>query len=573
MVRFPLYRNQALAFCCLGLAFWQSPCLAQSISETTSQRDAPSNVKPTPDGTKGPDTISNSLVPGSTVVDQFALVAPFWTNGAPLTESPTYSATSKSDGTATAGTPSQGNSDPQNPDAQNPQTSGNGQTGAAANTNNVLRGNFFQRLGQFYKQDWNGTNPSGPAVAKRGLPAPLDSPPFPSSDWIYGGAPDIGAPDTNTYPLMEALNHENSRTKVYGWVASSINFSTSSQNNFPVSYDIFPNKIEMNQAVVYIERLPDTVQNTHFDWGFHLTAFYGIDYRFTTAKGYFSQQLLLFNRQYGFDPVLEYADLYFPVKAGLNIRIGRFLSVPGIEAQLAPNNYNMSHSLLYTIDPFTDTGIIASLKLNKQWMVQLGLSCSHDVACWTSDATPSGILCLNYSTSSNNDNFYGCANGINNGRYAYNNLQDYDLTWYHKFNGKWHMGTESWYMYERLVPNVAGNVANPVPTELGANGAICRAGEVRCTAPEWAIVNYVNREINPKLMFGFRSDFLDDKKGQRTGFATKYTENTFYVTKYIGSTVMFRPELRFDHSWDEEAYNNGKARNQLFFGMDLIYKF
>jgi hypothetical protein len=36
---------------------------------------------------------------------------------------------------------------------------------------------------------------------------------------------------------------------------------------------------------------------------------------------------------------------------------------------------------------------------------------------------------------------------------------------------------------------------------------------------------------------------------------------------------MFRPEIRFDHSWDLEAYNNGKARNQLFFGMDLIYKF
>jgi hypothetical protein len=25
-------------------------------------------------------------------------------------------------------------------------------------------------------------------------------------------------------------------------------------------------------------------------------------------------------------------------------------------------------------------------------------------------------------------------------------------------------------MYERDVPNVAGNVANPVPTETGANG-------------------------------------------------------------------------------------------------------
>ena len=90
----------------------------------------------------------------------------------------------------------------------------------------------------------------------------------------------------------------------------------------------FPIKIASIKRSSNIERLPDTVQNTHFDWGYHVTGFFGTDYRFTTAKGYFSQQLLQSNKQYGFDPVLEYFDLYFPVKAGLNIRVGRFLSVP-----------------------------------------------------------------------------------------------------------------------------------------------------------------------------------------------------------------------------------------------------
>jgi hypothetical protein len=550
-------------FCVLALAFMQYPCLAQSSNETAGPPVGAENLQITP------TAINNFVETSSIAAEPFAAANLPWLNDIFATQqSPINPTKFALDGASAAPSSSSlGNSYPQS-SAQ----SANGQT-SGINKNYVLRGNFFQRLVQFYQQDWAGTNPSTPLPPKRGLPAPLDSPPFPSSDWIYGGAPDIGAPDGNTYPLMSALHLENSRVKVYGWVATSINFSTSGKINFPVSYDIFPNKIELNQAVIYIERLPDTVQNDHFDWGFHLTAFEGIDYRFTTAKGYFSQQLLKFNRQYGFDPVLEYLDLYFPVKDGLDIRIGRFLSVPGIEAQLAPNNYNMTHSLLYTIDPFTDTGIYASLKLSKQWMVQAGLSCSHDVACWTPDATPSAIFCLNYSTASNNDNFYGCANGINSGKYAYNNLQDYDFTWYHKFNAKWHMGTETWYMYERDVPNVAGNVPNPITTEIGANGAFCKAGELRCTAPEYAIVNYVNRQINSKFFIGFRSDLLDDKKGQRTGFATKYTENTLYATKYIGTTIMLRPELRFDHSWDLAAYNNGKARNQLFFGLDLIYKF
>jgi RNase P/RNase MRP subunit p29 len=92
-------------------------------------------------------------------------------------------------------------------------------------------------------------------------------------------------------------------------------------------------------------------------------------------------------------------------------------------------------------------------------------------------------------------------------------------------------------------------------------------------APEYAIVNYVNREFNPHLFVGFRSDVLNDQKGQRTGIPGKYTENTLYATKYFGSTILVRPEIRFDHSWDRPGYNLGTARNQFFFGVDMIYKF
>ena len=90
---------------------------------------------------------------------------------------------------------------------------------------------------------------------------------------------------------------------------------------------------------LYFERLPNTVQTDHFDWGFRLTNLYGLDYRYTTAKGIFSQQLLRDNNTYGYDPVKYYVDLYVPhVAEGMDIRIGRYISLPDIEAQLAPNN-------------------------------------------------------------------------------------------------------------------------------------------------------------------------------------------------------------------------------------------
>jgi len=69
---------------------------------------------------------------------------------------------------------------------------------------------------------------------------------------------------------------------------------------------------------------------------------------------------------------MEYVDLYFPVMHGLDVRIGRFISIPDIEAQLAPNNFTYVHSLTYTYDNFTNTGILNTLAVTKNWMVQLG---------------------------------------------------------------------------------------------------------------------------------------------------------------------------------------------------------
>jgi hypothetical protein len=438
----------------------------------------------------------------------------------------------------------------------------------------VIHGNFLQRLGRFYWADWRGKLPAGPAPARRAFDAPLDSPPYPAGDWSYGGSPTIGVPDTGVYPLMTALKMENHRTKIYGWAKGTYNQSTSHDSNYPLTFASSPNSARLHQVVTFIERLPDTVQNTHFDWGYHITAlYYGVDYRFTTTKGYLSGQLLVDGRTYGYDPLMEYADLYFPVKDGLNIRVGRFLSLPGLDSPLAPNNYTMTRSLVYTAEPVTETGAVATLKLNKQWLVQLGMSAGHDVAPWSSDHKPSLIACVNYSIATNHDNVYVCANGINDGRYAYDNVQQYDAIWAHKFNAKWHMATEAWVMYERDVPNVANDVSNPVPPESGTLGAVCAPGMLRCFAPEYAIVNYLNREISPSLTVGFRSDLLNDKKGQRTGTATKYTENTLYVNRYFGSTFLAQSDLRFDHSWDKRGYNNGKARNQLVWGISLVYRY
>jgi Putative beta-barrel porin-2, OmpL-like. bbp2 len=447
-------------------------------------------------------------------------------------------------------------------------------------------------LDQFFQAYASGFDPSlanTGASPVQGTPrriaaAPLESPPFPSAEWTYGGTPVIGATDGTlaTGPFMQAVRGtawgnflQRSRISLYGWIDAGFNVSTSTAKggNAPASYYYAPNTVQLDQAVLYAERLPDENQRDHFDWGFRVSPVFGTDYRYMVAYGWNSGQYIKKNHQYGVDFPMVYADFYLPkVGYGTNVRVGRYISLPDIEAQLAPNNYFFSHSLLYTIDPYTQTGIVASTMLDRkgQWILQYGISAGNDISPFARGATPTFTGCLRYSTSSNNDNVYACVNSVNSGKFAYNNLQSYYTTWYHRFrNPHLHMATEFWYMYENNTP-AAGTV-----TGYGVNGpygADCRTG-TRCTSIEYAVVNYLMYEISPHDAIGLRNEMLDDGSGQRTGYKTIYSEHAVTWNHYFTDNIYVRPELRFEHSYNATAYNDGTARNQFIFAGDLILKY
>ena len=448
-------------------------------------------------------------------------------------------------------------------------------------------GSFFHRFAKAYADDWKASSAVGPEPKYRGYPAPVSAPPFPFSIWPYGGSVTIGYPFTQAGPLMTAIwsgSHgdwwKKSGIQFYGWLNGGFNSSTSKQggySTYPEAYAERGNSVQIDQEVLYIERQPDTVETDHIDWGFRISPLYGLDYRFTTAKGYWSHQLLGKNQENGFDVPMAYFDLYVPqVASGMDIRIGRYISLPDIEAQLAPNNYTYSHSLLYTFDCYTQTGINTTTKLNNHWMIQVGLSPGCDVAPWVkTDRKLTLNACASYTWRAGLDQVYVCDNTLNDGGYAYNNLTAYYFTWYHKFSSTshWHSATESWYQYEKHTPNVN----NPVGVNLietNANGAFCNHDyEVTCFAPEWAIVNYVVDQISPHDYITFRNEYFDDIKGQRTGFKTRYTEHLIGWGHWVGTTVLIRPELRFERAYDTTAYDNGTKKNQLTFACDMILFF
>ena len=479
--------------------------------------------------------------------------------------------------------------------------SGSGQAPVAATLASTpkLKPGFFARWGKAYLADWTGTTPTDPnAPKRRGTDPPIPSPPYPASDWPIGGTQEIGAPDYQTYMLQTAIDGDPtklSKIKWYGWASIGANGSTNNRGNAskgiaansPSAYDAFPNTVVLDQFALYTERLADTTQTDHFDWGFRLTNLYGQDYRYTTSHGILSQQLLVKNAQYGYDPVMWYADLYFPKLAqGADLRIGRYISLPDIEAQLAPNNYTYSHSILYTYDCYTMVGANLTVKIDDHWTLQGGISPGCDTAPWTTDARVTGNVCVVYTWHHGGDALNTCDNTINNGKYGYNNLTAFYETWYHSFNARWHTDTEAWYQYMKDTPNMwwintgvpYNAVSSPWPENVSNNkfvypggsgsapstpstlnfGAVCENPNTSftgnraayCYAPEWAITNYVEHNFwKNTASLNMRSEIVDDIKGQRTGTPGIFEEHMVGFDFWAGSTVTFRPELSYTHAF------------------------
>lgn len=414
------------------------------------------------------------------------------------------------------------------------------------------------------------------APARRAKPAPFDSI-FPSTEYL---GPTIGVPNTDPiYPLTKLLwgtlpRLKENNIRLYGWVNPSYNASSSRNSNFPLSYQIVPNQIELEQLVLRVERTPDTVQIDHIDWGFRLSNIYGMDYRFTTAQGYFSSQLLRENNLYGYDAVEAFGQLYFPSLAqGMLVTIGRYISPPDIEAQLAPQNYLVTHSIMFTFDTYTQTGINAAIKFNDSWTLLLGLNSGSDVAPWTSAAHPTLLTMLRWVSPTNNDSLWGGINSVNSGRFKGNHddLQQFNLTWTHRFTERFFIATEIYYIYQ--YDAALGGTCNFGPVKSFGNGGGGCGPIIPGLSSSFGLVNNIEFKVFDKNFVSFRTDYFDDYQGQRSGFDTPYMSLTLGLTHTFSDYLQVRPEIRYEKAFNARPYDNGTRSVQKIAVIDAILKF
>jgi hypothetical protein len=422
---------------------------------------------------------------------------------------------------------------------------------------------------------------------RRALPSPWDSPPIPGSE--YQGYPLIGVPpDFTMWPLMKAIQGTpasdlllSTRTRVYGWVTAEYNWSTSRNSNTPDSYWIVPNRAEMDQALIRIERNLDSVQTDHIDVGFRSTLFYGIDYRYTTAGGWFSDQLLKHNLLYGWDPTEQYIDVYIPwVARGLILRVGRWIACPDIETQFAPDNYMGSHSLLFTFDTYTQTGVMATIMLDEQWTVQAAIHSGTDMAPWYKGAIVTGAFGVRWVALSNNDSFYTWLNAINSAKFrrfdedgqpaGHDNFNYLVTTWEHRFNKFFITKTESYLMWQRDA--VVGGTPSIGPVKsFGGGGGI--GADIPGTTLTFGVLNYTLLQLSHKDFITIRNEWWKDTDGERSGFPSTYTSHAIGLSHNFTPEFQIRPEIGYYRSWTVPAFDLGTRKNQIMAGFDVTLRF
>jgi hypothetical protein len=291
------------------------------------------------------------------------------------------------------------------------------------------------------------------------------------------------------------------------------------------------------------------------------------------------------------------------------LRFGRYISLPDIEAQLAPNNYMYTHSLSYAYDNYTNEGVLASVAVTPNVILQFGISDGTEAAVSNVGQTiinaspnalypsarilkdpgaqiPSFTACARIQWNHGNDDLQPCANGINNGQWGYNNLQWYGATYYHKFNDHWHIAMESYYEYEDGVPNLnnptvttglaSGTITTPF-SQLNFNApgmAHCAdPNALRCNAYAVGALAYINYSPEPMDNFSFRPELYYDPQGQRTGTPATYYEFTVGWQHWYSPQLEVRPEIGYYHSDGANAFNNGTKNFTLIGAGDLIWHF
>ena len=408
--------------------------------------------------------------------------------------------------------------------------------------------------------------------------------------------------------------------KLGGWLNTSVGANLNATHdayNGPVTFNDRTAEVQMNQLYFYLQKAI-TVNGDSFDIGGRADFMYGTDAIFTQAYGNptygpSSNDVtggrgdwdlnLTGDRFYGIALPQAYAELNLPIGNGVGVKIGHFYTPIGYEVVTSPDNFFVTKP--YTMqygEPFTHTGVLASYTVNPNWAVSAGAVTGSGTGGWDGNFNKNvgNWSFLGGATWTSDDAGTSLALTSTAGEQSETNSSKwamYSLVGKHNFTDKLHYIIQHDHGYADNV--VTGNAAAATGTYNARQNA------------EWYGINqYLIYDVNDKLSAGLRAEWFRDNNGFRVngpgrcvaannlvnGAASNYACNAGAWGNYLEPTsgigrgsgyyaltagfsykpakwLNLRPNVRWDHSDQVNAFAGGYSQDQVLFTADAIITF
>jgi hypothetical protein len=337
-----------------------------------------------------------------------------------------------------------------------------------------------------------------------------------------------------------------------GWVSAGVAGnpdSPQSRTNGPVTFNNRANEFNMHELYGYLERAVDT-EGSQWDFGFRADVIYGID-AFYTTQANFDNKLITdgSSRLYKLAFPQAYATIFAPIGNGLTTKIGHFYTLIGSEVVTAPDNFFFSHA--YTMqygEPFTHTGILSSYPVNNNISLTGGV-----VTGWDSffQEPPNFLGGVTLTTDDSNSSL---AFSVITGDVG-------------RFDEDEHHRT----MYSVVLSH---NITEALHYKLQHDMGIEEKWAGADSAKWYGVNQYLTYDINDQVSVGTRLEWFRDEDGVRvTGNKAHFLAATVGLNYKPLSWLTLRPEVRYDHSVETAAYNDGLSNDQVLISADAIVRF
>jgi Putative beta-barrel porin-2, OmpL-like. bbp2 len=393
-----------------------------------------------------------------------------------------------------------------------------------------------------------------------------------------------GKETKETKKVAEQPKPPEPRFKLYGWIEGGITGNPDApvdNHNFGHLFTDRANEPLLNQMVITGERALDP-NATGFDWGFKVQFMYGSDARYIHSLGLLD--LTTDDRvQPDFPEVYASAHIPIPSTGGLDLKLGKFVTLEGAETIDPRTNVFYSHSYIFNFGiPFNNTGFQSVLHVNKYLDLYAGLNRGVNTSIQDNNHSIAfeggiGLNLLDGNLTTLAVTHAGPENPQNNHDWRY--LNDITTTWkitknftsITDFNlicdsidgGKWGGGGAQYFTY---------SVNDWL--QLGVRGEIFRDSGGFYVAQFRANNDFVHFERGDNLSPSFPVD-----PSNLGGGNTTYLEVTGGVTikppmpKPIAG-LLIRPEVRYDRALTNTTpFNQGTKQDQWTMGFDAIIEF